>query len=157
MCGLIYHFSKCQNYDLIVVIYLCKEKLMSARPLRAGMMSLFNATVCNFLQKLMKGIKQALSVAIIKASLLLRCGDVELNPGPLGEQHHCYTHYDRVVLELYETGSIEVRKQREYFQVMFFGSIAQMFIKSISFSCGGSKGGDPPYPPPIMKHCYGLI
>ena len=177
MCGLIYHFSKCQNYDLIVVIYLCKEKLMSARLLRAGMMSLFNAAVCNFLQKLMKGIKQTLSVATVKASLLLRCGDVELNPGPLGEQHITVIHImiiyyyyysgSRITcfhldgdacgidMALCETGSREVRTQRV---LSSFGSI-KFFIKLISFSCGESKllgggggggGGEIPLSHPLL-------
>ena len=92
MCGLTYHFSKCPNYDLIMVIHLCEEKFSnrtSARPLNSGMMSLFNVTTCiNFLQKVMKGIKQMLSVAMVKISLLLRCGDVEPNPGPVGKNHH---------------------------------------------------------------------
>ena len=38
----------------------------------------------NFCGK-MRSIKLYLASAMIKASLLLRCGDVEMNPGPLGK------------------------------------------------------------------------
>ena len=31
----------------------------------------------------MRNIKLCLASAVVKASLLLRCGDVEMNPGPL--------------------------------------------------------------------------
>ena len=83
---LTYHFSKCPNCDLIMVIHICEGKFSNRTCARPGMM---NVIACvNFLQKVMKGIKQMLSVATVKASLLLRCGDVELNPGPVGKKHH---------------------------------------------------------------------
>ena len=33
----------------------------------------------------MKSIRLSLVSAVVKASLLLRCGDVETNPGPVGK------------------------------------------------------------------------
>ena len=86
-CGR-YHFSRHHSYDCLLVFYLCKQQSSNEKSSNAKVMRSSNMTACNVLRKLMKGIKQFLSVAVIKASLLLRCGDVERNPGPPGKQKH---------------------------------------------------------------------
>ena len=74
--GQIYRFA--MLFDIRIIE---KSKRTDEQVARGSMLRNFWQT---FYGK-MKSIRLSLVSAVVKASLLLRCGDVEMNPGPVGK------------------------------------------------------------------------
>ena len=68
-------------YRIAILFVMEKSKRTDEQVARGSILRNFWQT---FYGK-MKKIRLSLVSAVIKASLLLRCGDVETNPGPVGE------------------------------------------------------------------------
>ena len=68
-------------YRVAILFVMEKSKRIDEQVARGTMLRNFWQT---FYGK-MKSIRLSLVSAVVKASLLLRCGDVEMNPGPVGD------------------------------------------------------------------------
>ena len=80
------------DLDLFTCAYfffLGEEQIEAKVPVAGTVKRNLFRSMSNFWHKLvekMKSIKQCLSSALVKFSLLLRCGDVEENPGPYDQE-----------------------------------------------------------------------
>ena len=67
-------------------MHVCMEKCKRTdeEVVRGTVLKNFWHSIC----RKMRSIKLYFTSSVVNASLLLRCGDVEMNPGPLGEIVH---------------------------------------------------------------------
>ena len=78
------HTNRC-NGPFIACLFI--ERYRTKEQVTNSVMQTMLISVSNLQHNIngtMRSLKQFLASAVVKASLLLRCGDVEVNPGPEG-------------------------------------------------------------------------